>query len=464
VARRVARFALLLSADLVLLTVFSLVVQAMLIWPWFPPAFGAALDQLLPHPTMLGPKFPLAVIFSLTMLGAYGAIDARQAIARRALAASLVVTLPAWTALWEKTTPLLVANYLLLTAMLALCLIAGYRLSEWGRRVVTPRRLRAAKVLLVAGEQDIPRARRHPAVSDRKMFSVRDVFDPADLTKRGALEAFCQAIRRCDADTVMLCCGPICDRAFSVMADAADSMGCGLVSLTRTPRGVGSQPRLIWPHGSPLMVLANPASRTLQLLVKRIVDITGAVVGLILTAPLLAMVALAIMLESPGPVLFGHRRVGAWGRPFRCLKFRTMRVDAEQLLRNDPVLHSQYVKNNYKLPDGLDPRITRMGRLLRKTSLDELPQLWNVLRGDMALIGPRPVIRDELNEYGESRRVLLSVKPGMSGAWAVIGRSRVGYPQRAAIEVGYVQRWRLGADISLLWRTLPAVISRRGAH
>jgi exopolysaccharide production protein ExoY len=105
-----------------------------------------------------------------------------------------------------------------------------------------------------------------------------------------------------------------------------------------------------------------------------------------------------------------------------------------------------------------------VGYLLRKTSLDELPQFWNVLRGDMSLIGPRPVVPDELNEYGEKRRVLLSVKPGISGAWAVSGRSRVAYPARASIEVRYVQRWGLWEDVSILWRTLPAVITRRGAH
>lgn len=463
-ARRNARIALLLAVDLALLAMFSLLVHAMRIGPWFSPAFGEALDQLLPHSTMLGLEFPLAVIFSLTLLRAYAVIDRHQAIARRTLAAALVVTLPAWTVLWERMTPMLAGSYLILTAMLALALVAAYRLSEWGRRTLTPRRLRAAKVLLVVGERDIRRARRHPAVSDRRMFAIRGVFDPAELSERGALEAFCHAIRRCDADTVVLCCGPLCDRAFRVVVDATYSMGCGLVSLTRSIRGAGSPPRLIWPHGSPLMVLASPASRTLQFSVKRIADVVGAVVGLVLTAPLLVVAALAIRLESSGPILFGQRRVGAWGRPFRCLKFRTMRVDAEQLLRSDPVLHAEYVKNNYKLPEGQDPRITRMGHLLRKTSLDELPQFWNVLRGDMSLIGPRPVVPDELNEYGEKRRVLLSVKPGMSGAWAITGRSRVGYPQRAAIEVRYVRRWGLWADLAILWRTVPAVVGRRGAH
>jgi lipopolysaccharide/colanic/teichoic acid biosynthesis glycosyltransferase len=398
------------------------------------------------------------------MLGAYSAVDRRRAVAHRIGAAIVAVTLPAWTALWEGDPRWLAGAYVTLTALLALALLAAHRLSDSLRTVMTPRRLSAAQVLLVAGERDLRRARRDPAVSDQRMFEIRGVFDPNQLRKQGGLETFSQEIRRCNADTVVLCCGALSNRAFSVVVDAANSMGCGLVSLTRSRRGADSQPRLIWHHGAPLMELARPVSRTLQMLVKRVVDILGAVVGLVLTGPMLAMIAVAIRLESRGPVVFGHRRIGAWGRPFRCLKFRTMRVDAEQLLRNDPELYARYVKNNYKLPDGEDPRITRLGRLLRKTSLDELPQFWNVLRGEMSLIGPRPVVPDELNEYGDKRRILLSVKPGMSGAWAIVGRGEVGYPHRAAIELGYVQRWRLKADLSILWRTLPAVVTRRGAH
>jgi len=296
------------------------------------------------------------------------------------------------------------------------------------------------------------------------VFSIRDVFDPAMLSQQDALDALCHAIRRCGADTVVLCCGALSDRAFGVVMDATDSIGCGVVSLTRAPPRGGSHPRMITPHGAPLMVLSSPATRAFQMLVKRSVDILGALVGLALTAPIFALVAIGIRLESRGPIFFGQRRVGAWGRPFRCLKFRTMRVDAEQMLRNDPALYAKYVQHNYKLPEGEDPRVTRMGAFLRRSSLDELPQFWNALRGDMSLIGPRPVVPNELDEYGEKCRVLLSVKPGMSGAWAISGRSRVGYPQRASIELQYVQRWWLWSDASILWRTLPAVITRRGAH
>ena len=462
-ARRGARLALLLMADLVLLSLFSLLVQLMSISPWSPTGFREALE-VLPPGMIMGLSFPFAVILALAMLGAYTATGAPAAIARRIVTAVLVVTLPAWASLWERGAPLLVQGVLLLTAMLALCLVAAYRLSESSLRLVTPRRLRAARALLVAGEQDLRRAQHHPAVADRSRFVIRGAIEPAELRGRGALEALCHTIRRSGADTVLLCCGPLGDRALRVVVDAANAMGCELVSLTRAGRWSGSPSRMIQARDSALVALVSPASRALQRIVKRISDVAGAAVGLTLVAPLLGALALAIKLESPGPVLFGQRRVGAWGQPFRCLKFRTMRVDAERVLRNDPEMYAEYIKNNYKLPDGRDPRITRVGRMLRKTSLDELPQLWNVLRGDMSLIGPRPVVPDELNEYGGQRRVLLSVKPGMTGAWAIVGRSRVGYPRRAAIEVGYVRRWKLGSDLSILWRTVPAVLTRRGAH
>jgi lipopolysaccharide/colanic/teichoic acid biosynthesis glycosyltransferase len=462
VARRLARLTLLLSADLLAIGSYGLLVEASRFAFWTPPGYGLAVDQLLPSGSILAAGLPVVVMLTLAALGAYTVADPGQAIARRTLAAVVAVNLPAWAALWQGTAPLLAESDLLLTAGLALFLIAAFHASRTVLQAVAPRRLRAARVLLVAGERDIPRAYAHPALSDARQYSIRGAFDPAELAEPGALEVFCQSLRRCDADTVVLCCGPLGDHAFGVVVDAANAMGCDLISLGRTRESAAVYPA---PRNGPeLTSLVSPVSRTLQLIVKRGVDIAGASLGLLLTAPVLGVLALAVRFESPGPVLFGHRRVGAWGRPFRCLKFRTMRVDAEPLLRSDPAMYSEYVRNNYKLPEGRDPRITRVGRLLRKTSLDELPQLWNVLRGDMSLIGPRPVVPDELTEYGGHRRVLLSVKPGITGEWAITGRSNVGYPQRAAIEIGYVRRWRLIADLAILWRTVPSVLTRRGAH
>jgi lipopolysaccharide/colanic/teichoic acid biosynthesis glycosyltransferase len=198
--------------------------------------------------------------------------------------------------------------------------------------------------------------------------------------------------------------------------------------------------------------------------VKRCIDILGAVIGLLISAPLFVVAALAIKIESRGPVFFAHRRLGRNGKMFNCWKFRSMLQDAEDLLHADETLRHHYVSNHFKIPQHLDPRITKLGRFLRKSSLDELPQLWNVLWGQMSLVGPRPIVPLESSHYGEDLNVLLSVRPGLTGAWAVHGRSRVGYPGRAALELEYARQWTLSTDASILLRTPAAVFLQRGAY
>ncbi len=171
---------------------------------------------------------------------------------------------------------------------------------------------------------------------------------------------------------------------------------------------------------------------------------------------------IAIRLESPGAVLFRHERIGRNGRKFQCLKLRTMTSDAEAVLRADAEMYEEYRRNHYKIPDDQDPRVTMVGRFVRRTSLDELPQLWNVLVGDMSLVGPRPVVEEELEHYGTARDLLLSVRPGITGAWAVSGRHGVGYPERCEIELAYVRRWTLLSDVSALARTVGALVKPGG--
>ena len=193
-------------------------------------------------------------------------------------------------------------------------------------------------------------------------------------------------------------------------------------------------------------------------------DIVGSAVLLIALSPLLAIIAALIVLDSPGPVVFSQRRLGRFGRPIRCFKFRSMFVDAEARLFADPALFRRYVENDYKLPTAIDARVTRIGRFLRRASLDELPQLWNVLKGEMSLVGPRPIVPDEIQHYNGEGPLLLSLKPGMTGQWQVSGRSAVAYPARAAVELEYVEGWSLWRDIGIILRTLPAVLAARGAH
>jgi len=216
--------------------------------------------------------------------------------------------------------------------------------------------------------------------------------------------------------------------------------------------------------GWPALRVELPRGYLFQLACKRAIDVVGALVGLILLSPLFLVIAVAIKLSSPGPVFFRQWRPGLGGRQFRMFKFRTMRTDAEEVLKSDPVLYKKFLENDCKLPPNEDPRIFPVGGILRGTSLDELPQLINVLIGDMSLVGPRPVIGPELENYGAASAILLAARPGMTGYWQVNGRSSVAYPERAEMDLHYINRWSLLLDLKILLRTIPAVVSQRGAY
>jgi len=193
---------------------------------------------------------------------------------------------------------------------------------------------------------------------------------------------------------------------------------------------------------------------------KRTIDALGAAMLLLVFSPLILAVAVVIKITSPGPVFFEQVRLGRGGRPFRCLKFRTMVPDAEKRLQNDPVLRAVF-ESNYKIKN--DPRVSRVGALLRRTSFDELPQLWNVLRGDMGLIGPRPIVPPELSKYGMHAKKLLTVTPGLSGLWQTCGRSETTYAQRVAFDMMYIDHRSLWLDLKLMVLTVVAVCRKVGA-
>jgi lipopolysaccharide/colanic/teichoic acid biosynthesis glycosyltransferase len=194
---------------------------------------------------------------------------------------------------------------------------------------------------------------------------------------------------------------------------------------------------------------------------KRVIDVCGSVALLVALSPLLLVIALLVKLTSPGPIIFRHRRLGQHGQTFFCLKFRTMVKNAEELLRQREDLRKEF-EATFKLKN--DPRLTRIGRFLRKTSLDELPQLFNVLRGDLSLIGPRPIVPSERAKYGVHLRKLLSVKPGLGGYWQVYGRSDTTYAERIAMDMEYIDNRSLGLDLKLAAMTARVVIEGRGAY
>ena len=206
-------------------------------------------------------------------------------------------------------------------------------------------------------------------------------------------------------------------------------------------------------------------ARSVQTGLKHILDRVAAALLLVAFAPVFALVTVLVGMDG-GPVMFSHRRVGRNGKAFGCLKFRTMVAAAEELLPEYLRLHpaaAEEWRREQKLV--FDPRVTGVGKLLRRTSLDELPQLWNVLRGEMSLVGPRPVTRGEIDtHYSRCAGVITSVKPGLTGLWQVSGRNDVGYEKRVALDLRYVKSWNLLEDFRILLKTADVVLSRSGAR
>lgn len=195
--------------------------------------------------------------------------------------------------------------------------------------------------------------------------------------------------------------------------------------------------------------------------IKRIFDFIFSFLFVVLCSPIFLIISICIKLDSEGPVFFKQQRVGKNGAPLQIYKFRTMVINAEELIASFTPEQRKEWEENYKLTD--DPRITRVGKFLRKTSLDELPQLVSILKGEMSFVGPRPVVEEELEWYGEDMASLLSVKPGLTGWWAVNGRSEVSYPSRCDLEMYYVRNASLLLDIKILFGTVKAVFFQKGA-
>ena len=232
----------------------------------------------------------------------------------------------------------------------------------------------------------------------------------------------------------------------------------GLPTSNITARGMMEEQAVV-------LRVQNNLARKSNRIMKRIFDIVATVCGGILILPILAIVVVLIYLDSPGPIVFGHKRVGQGGKEFPCYKFRSMVPNAQEALevylKENPAAREEW-ERDFKLKD--DPRVTRIGKFLRKTSLDELPQLWNVLVGDMSLVGPRPIVRDEIVKYGDYINDFYLVPPGITGVWQVSGRSDTTYEERVLMDSWYVHNWSVWIDIVYLLKTVLAVVKSKGAY
>ncbi|PKM79055.1 MAG: undecaprenyl-phosphate galactose phosphotransferase WbaP [Firmicutes bacterium HGW-Firmicutes-13] len=218
-------------------------------------------------------------------------------------------------------------------------------------------------------------------------------------------------------------------------------------------------------RGMLLLEVEDKLLRNESRTIKRTFDAVFSLLGLVLLSPLFFLLAVLIKIDSKGPALFAHIRVGREGKKFTCYKFRTMRKNAHEelkaLLSRDPELYSQW-ENDFKLKE--DPRVTNVGKFLRRTSLDELPQLWNVFKGDMSLVGPRPIVEEEIVKYGEKARYLFKVTPGITGLWQVSGRNDADYEKRILLDEYYAKNWSLWLDVEIIIRTLGVVAKQDGAY
>ncbi|MCL6547709.1 MAG: sugar transferase [Alicyclobacillus sp.] len=300
---------------------------------------------------------------------------------------------------------------------------------------------------------------RNPGLGIQVVGYVDDLQWNTTLPHLGALSNLEQVLRSHYVDAVVVAL-PIANPRTHEVLQTCEIQGVPveLALDALTSRMVNS--RLVTATGVPRLVLTQIPHSDDALVWKRATDVVLSLLGLIVSAPLLAAIALAVKLDDGGPVFFSQYRSGQYGKPFRMYKFRSMRVDAEAV--REQLMHLNEMSGPvFKISH--DPRVTRVGRFLRKTSLDELPQLFNVLRGDMSLVGPRPPLPSEVNQYNPEHRRRLSVKPGITCLWQIGGRNEIDFSQWMQLDLQYIDSWTYWNDWRILLRTIPAVVKRRGA-
>jgi exopolysaccharide biosynthesis polyprenyl glycosylphosphotransferase len=243
-------------------------------------------------------------------------------------------------------------------------------------------------------------------------------------------------------------------RQYGTLKDIDLRMSSGLYEIITTGMSVKEEGLV------PLVVINKVRLEGVDQVMKLIVDYTISFFAVLILSPLLLLIALAVKLSSPGPIIYRRRVMGVNGRQFDAFKFRTMDQRSDEILASNPELLREYMEN-FKIK--VDPRVTRIGKFLRKTSLDELPQLFNVLRNEMSLVGPRMITPQELEKYDQWDINLLTVKPGITGLWQVRGRSEIVYNDRVRIDMHYIRNWSIWLDLQIILQTIPAVLSKRGA-
>lgn len=460
--RDVRRVGVLMIGDVVASTgslyLLSEVLGTTALWPT--PAgmlSGGSLGRL---------AFVAGVVIGLLLARAYVPGDSRRGGRRLLVGAFAGPLLLFWVPMW--TAPALLWLPLLISVMSTWLLLIIVRC---GIETVAAKGRHASRSLLVGTRAKCLEAEGSPIFGLGGPFTLVG-YVAADTSyddnALGKLSDLDRLIIERNVDSVVVC-GNLGDEHFAAITDATLQAGCELVSFVRSHAMACLHQQVTWSRGVPLVIHTRPSLRAGQLVIKRIFDILASAVGLVVLAPLILLIAVLIKIDSPGPVFFRQIRIGLGARKFQILKFRTMSTDTsdevhrkhtEAFINGTATPASMEGAPTFKLVD--DARITRVGAFLRRFSLDELPQLVNVVRGEMSLVGPRPVLPYEIEFYEPEHFDRLQAKPGITGLWQVSGRNRLSHDRMCMLDIQYARRWSLGLDLKILLKTIPVVITNSG--
>lgn len=466
--RMAARLAILISADVLALVLTRFVLVALLGAGGSPPdalrefrAGGPLADPGTPASLVLW----IALLVSLMVTGAYArhrGLNTWLRLAAAAILAGGASAVPLAAVIgWQQA----VSQMLIVAGAAFVALVFARLAAERILRRVWPRARGAAPAILLGPPDAATSALAVAATAaggDYKVALHREI-NPQGLGDPTALAiALGREIDDIGIEAVILT-ELVPERYLRAVVDEALSAGCLVLCPPRAVAVDGLRPRLVWHHDQAFLEFGTPVLQLSALIVKRTTDVIGAGLLLLLVSPLMLLIALGIKLDSPGPVFFSQDRAGVGGRRFRMLKFRTMRRGADD--QKQDLAHLNYTGDVrlFKIP--FDPRVTRFGSFLRRWSLDELPQFWNVLRGDMSLVGPRPFFESDFAAYEDHHFRRLDTKPGITGLWQVGGRSDlVEFEDVVYLDRQYIENWSFWLDLGILLRTMPTVIRRKGAY
>ena len=459
--RVATRFAVLLAGDLFAL----LLARAIAVSLAAETAFGAVAFPNTPLTTG-GLRFALLGVLTLVAVFATGGHSRHRALNQpvRLFGAVAGAVLLNWAGgIARGYLSDLVLPMVATAGILWLSLLIVRQLSEWFLSNVWPAQRGAGAAILIGppiGARPFERAIAAPG-GDYRVVGYVATDNAADDKYLGNIDDLRALIDANDVEAVVVCADLPLTRISTVIEECLHA-GCQILYPARAVRVYGVRPTLVWHHDQPFFELGSPVLKARALISKRIVDVLVSTVMLVVLAPVLLLIALAVRLDSPGSPFFFQERAGLGGRRFRMIKFRTMRDGADIEKHQLAHLNHSGDARLFKIRD--DPRVTKLGSFLRRWSLDELPQFLNVLVGEMSLVGPRPFFEADFREYEDHHFRRLDAKPGITGLWQVSGRSEMlDFEDVIYLDRQYIEQWSFWLDVSILFRTIPAVLRRKGA-